>query len=61
MLVRQTYLLDSFDLLSLSVTTTVGCDGGGGGGGGGIGSALDKRRICLSTILDSICLLSLSG
>jgi hypothetical protein len=47
-------LFDSFDLLSSLVTTT-----GGGGGGGGIGSTLDKRRTCLSTILDSICLLSL--
>lgn len=61
MLINETHFFDSIDLLSSSATITVGFTGGGGGGGAedaGIGSVLDIRRICLSTILDSIGLVS---
>ena len=51
---RNIYLLVSLAFSSLSTMTIVGC----GGGGGDKFSPLDKRRICLSTIVDSVLLSS---
>lgn len=59
-LLCETYLFDSFGLSISFVTVVVGCAGCGGSDDSVAVSTLDKRRICLSTILDSGWLLFLS-